>query len=145
MPDYTIKAEPGHINLSPVVFRRLARDYYKCYLSFAEKQQGFSAVPFFLCCRAIELGLKAKHLETKSQKDVKHVYSHDLIKSYGDLDLKQRVLSPEEFDLLRAANEIYCSKEFEYLNVYDVGTGYKRFPDLTKLDALTRRIVEYDV
>ena len=144
MPDITIKLETGHINLSPVAFRLWAQDYYECYLSFVEKQQKFSPVPFFLCCRAIELALKAKHLETKSQNDVKDLYRHDLIKSYEALDPEQRVLSSEEFDLLRAVNGIYCSKAFEYFNVMDAGTGFQRFPDLAELNALTRRIVEYD-
>ena len=63
-------------------------------------------VPFFLCCRAIELALKAQHLESKSQKEVKQLYSHDLEKSYRDLDAEQQTLKPEEEHLLSAANDI---------------------------------------
>src|SRR5271166_3190309 len=142
MADYTLEAETGHIRLSPVLFRLSARDYFKCYLGFPPGK--FSVVPFFLCCRAIELALKAQHLESKSQKEVKQLYSHDLEKSYRDLDAEQQTLKPEEEHLLSAANDIYKKKEFEYLNVFDAGTAYERFPNLDKLGALARKLTVYD-
>jgi len=143
MPNVTIKVGTAHVNLSPVGFRLWARDYFKCYLDF-QKPGKFSPVPFFLCCRAIELALKAKHLESKSQKEVKDLYSHDLVKSYSNLDPSQQTLLPEELDLLTAANKIYVRKDFEYLNVFDAATAYKRFPDLEKLGALAKKIIGYD-
>ena len=126
MADYTLEAETGHIRLSPVLFRLSARDYFKCYLGFPPGK--FSVVPFFLCCRAIELALKALHLESKSQKEVKQLYSHDLEKSYRDLDAEQQTLKPEEKELLIAANEIYRDKQFEYLNVFDAGSSLRSVP-----------------
>lgn len=143
MTNYTIQCETGHINLSPVAFHKSARGYFKCYLDF-QKPGNFSSVPFFLCCRAIELALKAMHLESKTQKEVKDLYYHDLIKSYSALEPGQQILVPEELDLLAAANKIYITKEFEYLNVYDAVTAYKRFPDLDKLGALAKKITTYD-
>jgi hypothetical protein len=59
----TMKAGIGQINLSVGLFRRDARDYFRAYLNFRRGAGEFSPVPFFLCCRAIELALKAKHLE----------------------------------------------------------------------------------
>jgi hypothetical protein len=143
MGNITILVPTGHINLSPVLFQLSARDYFKCYLAF-EKSEKFSAVPFFLCCRAIELALKAKHLESKSRKEIKQLCSHNLMKSYSELDSEQHMLLEEELELLAAANEIYVAKEFEYLNVFDAATAYKRFPDLEKLGTLTRKIIAYD-
>jgi hypothetical protein len=143
MANLTIKVGTAHVNLSPVLFRHSARDYFKCYLDF-QKPGKFSPVPFFLCCRGIELALKARHLESKSQKEVKDLYSHDLVKSYSKLDSSQRTLLREELDLLTAANKIYVKKHFEYLNVFDAGTAYKRFPDLEKLGALAKKIIGYD-
>jgi hypothetical protein len=46
------------------------------------KPPKFSILPYFLYCRAIELGLKAIHLETDKQQDVKDEYGHNLVKSY---------------------------------------------------------------
>jgi len=57
MADIVMKCETGNIKLSPVLFRLSARDYFKSYLDF-EKPAKFSPVPFFLCCRAIELALR---------------------------------------------------------------------------------------
>ena len=53
MVDYTLEAETGQIKLSPDLFRPLALDYFECYRRCPPGK--FSAVPFFLCCRAIEL------------------------------------------------------------------------------------------
>ena len=143
MASYVITPKTGEFNLSPVLFRAGARDYFKSFLDFGQPGK-FSPVPFFLCCRAIELGLKAKHLETKTQREIKRLYSHDLIKSYFDLDPAQQSLSTAELDVLAAANKIYVAKEFEYLNVFDAATAYKRFPDLDSLAALTKKIIDYD-
>ena len=144
MTNYTLKAETGHVNISPTGFQLAARDYFKCYLDF-EKPGRFSIVPYFLCCRAIELSLKAKHLETQSRQDVKQSFRHNLIKSYKGLPSEKQTLSPEEFQLLQKANEIYNKKEFEYFSVFDAATGFKRYPDLDKLADLTRKLIEYKV
>lgn len=144
MTDYTLTPGTGHYNLSPVLFGLTAQDYFKCYLAFEKPTTHFSAVPFFLCCRAIELALKAKHLESKSQKEVKQLHSHNLLKLYSGLDPGQQTLSSEELELLAATNAIYMEKEFEYINVYDPGSAYKRFPDLDELGALARKVTRYD-
>jgi hypothetical protein len=136
MGNVTIQLDCIHINLSPYVFRLSAQEYFKCYLDYI-KPGKFSAVPFFLCCRAIELALKAKHLESKSQSEVKKLYCHDLLKLYYELDTDQQILLTEELELLKVANKIYKAKEFEYLNVFDTVSAYKGFPDLNKLGALT--------
>jgi hypothetical protein len=143
MPNYTITIGTGHINVSPVTFRLAAQDFFKCYLDF-QKPSHISVVPFFLCCRALELAFKAIHLETKSQSDVKSLYSHDLLSSYTALDPQHQTLSQEELTLLTQANAIYRSKEFEYINVYDVGTAYGRFPDIDGLARIARNVTGFD-
>jgi|SRR5437870_2970403 len=64
-------------------FKLVARDFRRCADTF--KPPKFSFVPYFLYCRAIELGLKAIHLETERQQEVKEEYGHDLIRSYKAL------------------------------------------------------------
>lgn len=51
MTDYILHAEPGHYNLSPILFKNTARDFFKCYLDFKPQGKHFSPVPFFLCSR----------------------------------------------------------------------------------------------
>ena len=143
MTNYVLKAETGHINVSPVGFRLAAQDYFKCFLDF-EKPRRFSVVPFFLCCRAMELALKAIHLETKTQCEVKDLYGHNLVKSYSDLPAERRTLSPEEFALLKQASEIYSNKDFEYFCVADAATGFTRYPDLDALGNLARKVTWYN-
>ena len=143
MTNHNFKPPTGHVNLSPVMFKMHSHDYFKAYLDF-EKPGRFSPVPYFLCCRAIELALKALHLESRSQKEVKEDYWHDLLASYDDLLQAQKTLSAQERELLGAADEIYRKKEFEYLNVHDAATACSRFPDLDHLDALARKITGYD-
>lgn len=143
MSNYNLKVETGYINVSPVGFRLAAQDYFKCYLDF-EKPRRFSVVPYFLCCRAIELALKAIHLKTKRQADVKAKYWHDLVASYSDLPQERQTLSKNEFELLEQVNQIYSKKDFDYFNVCDAATGYERFPDLDALAQLARKITAYD-
>ena len=95
----------------------------------------FSPVPFFLCCRAIELEIKSKHLEEKRQQLVKKDLGHDIVKAYDTLDEKYKILNEDEYLLLKKTSEVYLSKAFEYINVGDAGTAFKRFPDLEALDA----------
>jgi hypothetical protein len=138
-----LRPEGTHFNISPEAFRILAGDYFKAYRDFQAPRK-FSPVPFFLCCRAMELALKAEHLERRSQTEVKKLYYHDVLKAYADLDADQKTLSPEEEALLAAANEIYVAKDFEYFNVIDAVSAYKRYPDLDQLGALAKKITKYD-
>jgi len=99
-------------------------------------------VPYFLNCRAIELELKARHLEAVNQKAVKDKYGHNLERSYQSLPLQQQVLSPGELKTLQAANNIYKDKGFEYFSVSHAVTAFKKFPNLAELDAVTNKLVQ---
>jgi len=142
MTNYIIHQEPGHINLSPLLFRNTAQDFFKCYLDFEPPPGHFSPVPFFLCCRAIEMALKAIHLETENRDYVKKI-GHNLIKSYKRLDVEHKNLSKDELDLLNKANKIYIDKDFEYLSVIHPVTGFTRFPDIEALGNLARKLTDF--
>lgn len=64
--NYTLKPETGHINFSPVGFRKAAEDFLRCSESFTTPN--FSVIPFFLCSRAIGLALKAMHLKSGTKE-----------------------------------------------------------------------------
>ena len=96
---YTLEAGTGHINFSPVGFRLAAKDFLACYEDY--KPDRFSVVPYFLCCRAIELGLKAIHLDKKRQREVKDEFGHSLKASYDALPVEQRILSKPEVEAPR--------------------------------------------
>ena len=132
--DYILDAETGYINFSPVGFKLTARDFRRCADAFKPPQ--FSIVPYFLYCRAIELGLKAIHLETHKQQEVKDEYGHDLIRSYKALPLERRTLSTADSDLLAQISKLYERKAFEYVQPGDAAHGYSDFPDLEQLARL---------
>jgi hypothetical protein len=122
-----------------------AVQYYKCKQGF-DNDGKFSPVPYFLVCRAIELELKAKHLESKSRAQVKTQYGHNLRKSYDDLADVEQVLDSVEYRELERASAIYNipKKGFEYVSVYDAVTGHQNFPDLSVLDRIARKLIGDD-
>ena len=136
-------AETAHLNVSPTGFRLWAQQFYACRLSLNDP--GFSPVPYFLLCHAIELQFKAVHLGHHQRADVKKVkedYKHDLIKSYEDLPAADRTLSAAQLTLLKQANQIYLDKGFEYYDVRDLQNWPDRkAPDLAALDALAAVIM----
>jgi hypothetical protein len=111
--NHEIKVESIHINLSPHGFRRVAEDMIRCAdnCNFGR----LSLVPYFLYCRAIELGLKAKHLEQTTQSEVKNRFAHDLLASYNALPDTAKTLSAADAELLAKVTPLYIRKAFEYM------------------------------
>lgn len=140
---YVLTAEAGHINLSPVGFRLWAKHYLQCKRDF-QAPEGFSPVPYFLLCRAIELQLKADHLETKRQQEVKRDFAHDLIKSYQTLDASKQILSEDQVETLKIANVMYKDKGFEYFAVMDAVTAFTRAPNLDALETIAVKLIGND-
>ena len=138
------QAQGFFANLSPLAFRKWARQYYECAVPLLSSAE-FSPVPYFLLCRAIELVMKAEHLETKRQPEVKKEFVHFLVKSYEALPTPSQVLSTNEIDLLKQADEIYSGKGFEYFNPQHALEGYSRYPDLAALGRLARKLLGYEV
>ena len=135
MPDQIIHVPLGHLNISPALFRRHARQYLACHRAFKPDTPS-SPVPYFLLCRSIELSLKAKHLESLSRKQVKKEYGHNLAKLYYDLQPGELMLEAAELQTLNTASAIYDipNKGFEYVSVYDAVTGLDAFPELSILE-----------
>lgn len=138
-----IRAEPGFFNMSPMGFRLQARDHYQAFLSFPAPEE-FSILRFFLCARAIELSLKAHHLETTRRLRVKDRFSHRILKLYEALPDDRKSLSADERQLLGEVDALYVAKDFDYINVKDPPTAFNRFPSIVVLSALARKLVEFD-
>ena len=140
MSDQAIGMSPIEVNLSPDAFHRWATHYYKCKQDF-KPPHPFSPVPYFLLCRAIELEIKARHLAAKKQSQVKTEYGHNIMRAYEHLDREHKILSDNELEVLKRANEIYSAKGFEYFMPMDALTGYSRYPDLQSLDEIVRKLI----
>lgn len=141
-----------HLNLSPDAFHLWALHFYDCKQQFT-RFTGYSPVPYFLLCRAIELELKSRHLVDKRQREVKQDFGHDLVKAYNALPAEQQILGQQEISALRDANEVYRDKGFEYLSPADPLGGFRRhyrkggstpYPDLGLLDSIARKLTSRD-
>ena len=139
-PPHIVQIKGCFTNLSPMAFRKWARQCYGCAAPLLPQTE-FSPVPYFLLCRAIELELKAEHLETKRQPEVKRDFGHYLFKSYAALPTHRQVLTAAELDLLKEADAIYSAKGFEYFNPEHALRGYSQYPDLGSLNDLTRKLL----
>ena len=138
--NHRLTPEPGFINFSAFAFKRWALHYYKCRHDFVNPDK-FSPVPHFLLCRAIELELKARHLEKKRQPEVAKTFNHRIKSAYLALPKRQQILDAEELSVLKQANAIYASKGFEYVQPIDPATTYKRFPELDALDRVAKKLL----
>jgi hypothetical protein len=134
-----IRVSGFEANLSPDAFHRWATHFYQCKQDFS--LQEFSPVPFFLLCRAIELEIKSRHLKHQKQKAVKIKFGHKLLRAYNALDPSERILSPNETQILDAADQIYAGKRFEYFDSEDALLGYSRYPDLSILDSIAKKLI----
>lgn len=140
MTNQVIEVPSIEVNISPDGFHLWAQHYYKCMRDFISPNS-FSPVPYFLLCRAIELQLKAFHLKTKRQTQVKTEFGHDLMRSYSALSSGDQILSQVELDELTKANEVYSSKGFEYFAPVNALRGYSNFPDLEVLEQVCQKLL----
>lgn len=140
MTQYIKQTESIIGNITPGGFHLWAEHFYKCKQDF-KAPIGFSPVPYFLLCRAIELELKSRHLHKDPNIDVKVKFGHDLSKSYNALDDNQKILSNDEVNTLTSASEIYDGKEFEYFEAQNAGLGFSTFPNLSTLEVITTKLI----
>jgi hypothetical protein len=106
-------------------------------------------VPYSLLCRAIEYELKSRllkyiHVGGLDRKEVKNKYKHDPVKAYHALEPIDQILNVTEMKLLRQANDILNDdKGFEYVQVFDAASKYKRFPNIDDLKLLADKLVAH--
>jgi hypothetical protein len=130
-------------NLAPDAFHLWAHHYYQAKQSFSLPEgAGFSPVPYFLLCRAIELELKSRYLPTVTQSEVKGRFSHRVIDAYNKLPPAHRILHAEEASVLATVSPKYADKDFEYFDPQDALGGYKSYPTLDKLDAIALKLIQ---
>ena len=78
----------------------------------------------------------------RGQLEIAEIFGHNLKKLYHELPESEQTLSSDELAVLVQANRIYDRKKgFDYIQIKDFASGYKRFPDLEALDALTKKLL----
>jgi hypothetical protein len=137
---------PAEVFFGALAFQQYAAEYLAAADALPIKEN-YSPVVYFLLCRAIELALKcflrAQRVpmsEIKSRK-----LGHDLNRLHDRAKQEKLsrvlVLTPEQEDILSAANAYYGVKDFEYLPLFKAMTGHKDVPSLDRLRALAKTIV----
>jgi hypothetical protein len=141
-----VNAEVGKFtwNVSPHIFRQHAAQYLTCHRTFSNSggvHSVNSPVPYFLLCRAIELQLKARHLEERTRDEVKKEYGHNLKKSYDELLPRFKTLDSSEYTVLVHASRIYNGKGFEYVGVADTLSYLRNFPELAVIERIAEKLI----
>jgi hypothetical protein len=143
--NYTLQAEPGHVNVSPFGFHHYATHFLQVARSI-QPGSTFSPVAYYLYCHSLELSLKAFLLvkgvsKEKLKKSLGHNLEAILTRADG-LGLQREVpVTITEKEELSKANEYYCNKEFEYFEVGSAAIGYPDLPNLSILADLAEKLV----
>ena len=155
MADRAIPVPSGTVHLSALGLNRYAAHFLRAEAS-SSPEEGFSPVPYYLCCHSIELSLKAfllassdttniEHLD-ELKKELKHGLGHDLEAAFRRAEsqgIRNVVQLPNDVgSLLRTATEYYKTKGFEYFSVVDAVSGYRDLPSLDELRELASVLVE---
>jgi hypothetical protein len=87
--------------------------------------------------------LRDAHVGGLQQPQMKS-FGHNLEKAYNALPVAERILAPQELDLLRAASAIYDvpGKGFDYVTPADAATGFSQWPELPGLEVVARKLIE---
>jgi len=142
-----INVETAKIRINPFGFHKYACDY----LDSADKWTGeirYSPVPYFLYCRAIELGLKA-YLLSKDKKLawIKNTLGHDLTKGLKNARLNSLDdlfdTTDNEAREIEIANNYYKTKGFEYFVILNHITGLKGLPSLDILKTYSHKLLKH--
>jgi hypothetical protein len=123
--DIVVTPTPAELNLSHAAFHLWARQFLEASKHLPQTQR-VSPVPYRLLGRALELELKARHLIHNGQQTIKEKYRHNLLKAYDGLPPNQKILTPDERDVLRQASDSYNdpNKFFDYWNPRAALSGF---------------------
>lgn len=129
-------------------FRGYARQFLSAY-TLVSSATGFNPVRYYLCCHALELGLKAYLIEHGEQvSELKKHVGHDLSKAFsrasaGNLgDVVS--IKPEYKQEIERANKYYRGKGFEYFYLNEALKGHNALPDLDLLREFATLLAEKD-
>ena len=150
---------PITVNLYPIGFYQYGQDFLEATKT-RRRARPNSTVPHFLCCQAIEHGLKAflswKGYAISDLRSKK--YGHDLTKLLGEAKGKSLddfvTLTANEQKTIAAATAFYdsallgttgkrkVSKRLQYFDPFTSVQGHPGLPDLRTLKRIARRLVQ---
>jgi HEPN domain-containing protein len=143
---------PTHVYLGPLGTHRRASDFLEAAEFVRERQGRFTPVAAFLCCRSVELTLKAFLLARDNAsgkvKEFGHDIVHLLIEAHArGLDAVVR-LSADELAALPQANDDYMNNRLAYFDLFATISHYPKQPEPAALADVAAKLlagVERDV
>ena len=147
MTDYVLKAEAGHLLISPFGFITYSEDFYDACCSH-ETERPFSPAKYYMACRSIELSLKAFLLiKGVTRKDLmKRSLGHDLhkiVKKCKELSIHNIVnISQEQEDIIEALNKWYARKGFEYFEIENLTSDHRALPEINVVKQLAKSLID---
>ncbi len=146
--DVRIEVPIAHMDLTdriPSAYHTWAIDYYAYYSSNTQTQLRFSPVPYVLLFNVIELELKASFLQSTGKGSLgAKKFNHRLYDAYESLDTKDKILTPDEVDMLKQAQKVLENehKAFSYFLPIALLTDH-HMPELKQLELVAKKLVEY--
>jgi len=94
-----------------------------------------------LLLRAIELQLKALHLEEMNRIEVKEEYSQRIVQLYDGLEEAHKILTDAKYQLLKSVEKNFPGRIFKYFNPLHALKGYSEFPDINMLGEIAKKLL----
>ncbi len=144
--DIVIEIPTGHLDLTDIIpskYHASAGEYYNCYINYIKPERTYSPVPYTLLLYAIELELKASLLKyVRKGSAYAKKYSHNFIKLYENLCSDDKILTSEEFEVLKKAGSIWSDKKYGYFLPIAI-LSHEYMPDLKILETITVKLIDH--
>lgn len=146
---YILKAETGHINITPYAMAKISEAFYKTSKNYDSRDT--LTVNYFLYCISIETGLKAAILSRNNSKNMKEYLKkeidHDILKliiKFKEVFKNQKIIDSTDLDSISKINKYYKNKGLEYFTsdvICAFAHGCKDFPELSAIENISSSIV----
>jgi HEPN domain-containing protein len=140
-----VTPEPAHVRIGPLGTQLRAREFLEAGKLLQENAGRFSAVAAFLCCRSVELALKAYLLARGNTAGQVARFRHDLVRLLNEahargLDVVVR-LSEEELSTIITANNDYTRQDLAYFDLFTT-SRYANQPEKLALIGVAEKLVD---
>jgi HEPN domain-containing protein len=135
----------GNVYMGPAGTHIRAEDFLKAAELLRESAERFMPVAAFLCCRSVELALKAFLLARGETNALVRGFGHDLVQLLNEAHARGLdavvSLNGDELAILRAANEDYMEHRLAYFDLTATISHYPKQPDPTALASVAAKLL----
>jgi HEPN domain-containing protein len=137
----------GHVRLGPLGTQLRAGEFLAAAELLQERRERFTPVAAFLCCRSVELTLKAFLLARGNTYDQMKEFAHDIVHLLSEAHARGLeavvLLSGDELRVLRQANCDYMQNRLAYFDLFSTMSHYPNQPELGALTSVAARLLTH--